>query len=342
MSGTLQPPPTATMSVASGASGVFPVSFGYYPAEGSRCVSAQYNWATQAGYAEDLSQLAARGIETTIQSVFVDNAANTQAVTLVIGGSGQVVVIPPLAQGTFPLYFTGTPSFTISVPAAAAGLTRLFLLNVPGSGAGVWYPAGSTSSTGTPLTYQAAPTELAGGASQAFALLDSYGSQMVDSEVAAPVYSAAYFVNTSGTTVQDIAALQGSASKTIRIHRISVSAYCATAGVIEMGLVLSTSLFTSSSTVVANSTKHDSTNAAATAVVWSTVGNVNMFVGGLPLFEAWSTALSTPAAPVAFTYGDSDQSIVLRGTTQAITVRVPSNTLPATSTFGIKFKWSEV
>jgi hypothetical protein len=128
------------MAVASGAAAAFPVGFGYYPPEGSRVVSAQYNFATQLAFAEDLSQLVARGVETSIQSAYIDNSANSFNVTLTIGGTLQVLNIPPFACGIFPVFFTGTPAFSIvsagnvnNAVLGTAALTRVLLLNVPAS-----------------------------------------------------------------------------------------------------------------------------------------------------------------------------------------------------------------
>jgi hypothetical protein len=152
MSQTLQPAPTASMLVSSGAAGVFPTSFGYYPVEGSRVVQAQYNWGGQASYNEDLSQLVARGVETTIQSVYVDNSANPQAVTLMVSGTGQVVIVPPNQQGTYPLFFTGAPSLMIFVPnvGTANTVTRCHYLNVPTNTAGTWGTGTVSTSVATP------------------------------------------------------------------------------------------------------------------------------------------------------------------------------------------------
>ena len=136
--GFVQASPTASMTVSAGQSGVFPVAFGYYPAEGPRAVAAQYDWTGQTAYAEDLSQLVARGVETTIQSVFVDNSTVGEYVTLTVAGTGQVVSIQPYCQGLFPLFFTGTPAFTLTVSAATPAVTRLTLLNVPPTAAGLW------------------------------------------------------------------------------------------------------------------------------------------------------------------------------------------------------------
>jgi hypothetical protein len=138
MSGNIQPSPTATMTVSGGQAGISPVGFGYYPAEGSRVVSAQYSWATLTGYAEDLSGLVARGVQTAIQSAFVDNSTNPNAVTITVLGTDQVVVVPANSQGVFPLFFTGAPGFTIAVASTNAGVTRLYLLNVPSNTCGMW------------------------------------------------------------------------------------------------------------------------------------------------------------------------------------------------------------
>jgi hypothetical protein len=139
MSGTnIQSAPTASMTLAGGQASVFPVGYGYYPPEGSRCITTQYNWSAQTGYFEDLSVAVAMGVETSIQSCMIDNSGNSNPVTLLIQGTGQIVVIPGTAQGVFPLFFTGSPQFQITTTAVSAGVTRLYLLNVPVSAAGIW------------------------------------------------------------------------------------------------------------------------------------------------------------------------------------------------------------
>jgi hypothetical protein len=159
MSGSTQPPPTATATVASGAAGVFPVAFGYYPQEGSRCVSAQYNWLSSFTFNEDLSQLVARGVETVIQSIFVDNSSVSQPIQIVINGTDQVIECPAWSQGVFPAFFTGTPGYSISIAAGGnqgfaniVPVTRLYLLNVPANAASIWSapPPGSLMALAPP------------------------------------------------------------------------------------------------------------------------------------------------------------------------------------------------
>lgn len=139
MSGSTQAAPTATMTVSAGQAGIFSVSVGYYPREGSRCVTAQYNWTAQAAFFEDLSQLEAHGVETTVQCAYVDNSLCAQGVVFLVSGTGQVVNIPASSQGIIPLLFTGAPSYSISTSAALSNaVTRVYLLNFP-LAPGMWH-----------------------------------------------------------------------------------------------------------------------------------------------------------------------------------------------------------
>lgn len=151
MSSSLQPAQTASMTVASGAAGIMPCAFGYYPAEGSRAVSAQYNWASLAGYNEDLSQLVARGVETTIQALYVDNSSCPVSVTVTVNGTGQVIVCPAYSQGIFPAFFTGTPGFQIVAGGISNTVTRVIMLNVPPNAAGIWGVSSGGSKIIVPL-----------------------------------------------------------------------------------------------------------------------------------------------------------------------------------------------
>jgi hypothetical protein len=68
----------------------------------------------------------------------VDNSNVAQYVTMIIAGTGQVLTFPPNTQSVMPLFFTGTPLFSISVSTVSASVTRLLLLNVPLQSSNVW------------------------------------------------------------------------------------------------------------------------------------------------------------------------------------------------------------
>lgn len=129
---------TGTLNLNNKGAGPFPVSFGYYPEEGSRAITLQYNWQEQDLYVEDLNQLVTMGVETSIQSAFVDNSRNLYMVLIQVQGSGQVIVVPPNSQGIIPMLFTGTPSMQISSPTPSNGVTGITLLNVPCNAADFW------------------------------------------------------------------------------------------------------------------------------------------------------------------------------------------------------------
>lgn len=158
MSGSIQPAQTGAATISSGAAGVFPVTYGYYPEEGSRAISAIYPWSATTGYFEDLSQLQARGVETTVQSAFVDNSTCGQPVTLQVSGTNQIVIIRANAQGMVPLFFTGAGSLQVSVPAVDAGLTRIQYMNTPLISGAEWSAIATASSSGAPGYAQGSTT----------------------------------------------------------------------------------------------------------------------------------------------------------------------------------------
>src|ERR1700679_1992799 len=124
-----------TIPLSSG-SFALPVAFGYYPTEGSRIASAQYNFAEQVQYYEDLSFLKQQGMETAVQSVWIDNSNNVNAAQITVVGSNQVIIAPPNSQGIIPAFFTEGPGFFIT--SSAPGITKMILLNVPCHAANFW------------------------------------------------------------------------------------------------------------------------------------------------------------------------------------------------------------
>jgi hypothetical protein len=129
---------SSSLTVSSRQFGVFPISTGLYPREGSRCVSCQYDWTSTTTYNEDLTQLIARGFETTIQSAYIDNSSVSQYVSLTAPGTGQILKIPPYSQGFFPLFVSGMGGFTLAIPGPEDSVTRVLLCNVPAQSAAVW------------------------------------------------------------------------------------------------------------------------------------------------------------------------------------------------------------
>lgn len=159
MSGSIVPD-SGSRTVAGGNFAVEPVAFGYYPAEGSRIAATQYSWSAQTSYTEDLSRVVQNGMETTAQSVFLDNSGNPNSANFYVPQTGQLIVVGAGKQGLYPVFFTGLPTFIISTSAMVTGaITRLCILNVPGS-TDTWLS--STGSTG--IDHSANITGLPGSA----------------------------------------------------------------------------------------------------------------------------------------------------------------------------------
>ena len=79
---------------------------------------------------------------TGVQSVFADNRGGTAPLLITDVGSGQIVGIPPGAQGFVPLLVPQPAQLTVSCANGSAG-TTIILLNIPMPCA-IWYPNQST------------------------------------------------------------------------------------------------------------------------------------------------------------------------------------------------------
>ena len=335
MSASIQPAPTATATIVSGAAAAFPISLGYYPQEGSRAISAQYNWTAQAAYAEDLSQLSARGMETTIQGIYVDNSLCSSPVTILIGTSGQVIICPGNAQGAFPAMFSGAQGYQISVPGVVSGVTRLMLVNVPLNSSGIWTTIAAGGSSGT---YLAAPPELTTGASSTL-LLDPYGGLYVNGESNAPTFSAtAQFTAAAGAT--DICTLSAPlGGKTVRVHLVN---FQMVAGAGTLVLLKRFSANTGGTPGTFPAQAHSPGNTTASVVTSyasnpSTLGNTNNSIIEADMLSA------TAPTNVTYRYGEYDQSIVLTSgvtLTQSLCLNLQSSN-PSGQVI-VKFKWSEI
>jgi hypothetical protein len=137
MSGSQAVSQTGTLQLGAGGTKGLPVSFGYYPPEGSRVSATQYAFnGSQTSFYEDLSTLKNMGIETAIQSLWIDNSMNNGPVIITVQGSNQVITCPANYQGIAPAFFMDSAAFNIS--SSGIGITKIVMLNVPCNSAGFW------------------------------------------------------------------------------------------------------------------------------------------------------------------------------------------------------------
>jgi hypothetical protein len=137
MSGSQAVSQAGTLQLGAGGTKGLPVSFGYYPPEGSRVSATQYAFnGSQTSFYEDLSTLKNMGIETAIQSLWVDNSLNSAPVIITVAGSNQVITCPGNYQGIAPAFFMDSAAFNVS--SSGIGITKIVMLNVPCNSAGFW------------------------------------------------------------------------------------------------------------------------------------------------------------------------------------------------------------
>lgn len=176
---------------------------------------------------------------------------------------------------------------------------------------------------------------------------DTTGSLYVDSEGRKQTYRCGIVNFTpivSGGTAPFVS-VTGSATKTIRITRIRVSASAGTGTVADVSLVKFTALSGgTANSQSANVAKMDSNNAAQTAVVnqWSVAATTHTGAGVLNAerYEIVTAAVSVLPGAIDWTFGDKQgQGLVLRGTSEFVGVLI--NAVGTTPSADCWVEWTE-
>jgi hypothetical protein len=143
----------------------------------------------------------------------------------------------------------------------------------------------------------------------------------------------------------DIFVITGSASKTVRITRLVVSATQTTASQVYLGLDLGSTADTGGTSAAVNATKLNSSNPAASATVASysanpTKGSSSTIWASTIFVPALST--TSYAAPTEIRFGgpSPEQAVVLQGTAQQLAVNLNGSTVTGGS-YDIAVYWTE-
>lgn len=184
--------------------------------------------------------------------------------------------------------------------------------------------------------------------------LDVQGSSNVNVEGQKVSYFASLGNNTPAATPTDVAIIAGSATKTVKITRITVTVQATTGAIGEYRLVLRSGGTQSAvNTAFANGTHSgpfDSTSAASTVIAngLSGVYTANPASTGTVVGSPvnWTINIPTPATGAAvvmeYTCGPRPaQCITLRGATQFLAVNGNGHTLAAGEKFGVSYEWTE-
>jgi hypothetical protein len=175
--------------------------------------------------------------------------------------------------------------------------------------------------------------------------------QSSDGSIATYVAAGGAFAQVATPTVWLV--IQGSATKTVRIRRIELSGAATAAGSMPVVVARCSAAGTLGSAVLTGITaaKHDSANAAATAVV-STVGVANygtpptvvanLAAGRVNMVALGSAATSSAGNPLFVLGGEmGEQGIVLRGTSEFVTIAGAGAAIPSGGVNDYRIVWTE-
>jgi hypothetical protein len=174
----------------------------------------------------------------------------------------------------------------------------------------------------------------------AFSALGARGEQItsqIDGSKATYSASVTGLVGVAG----DIFIINGSASKVVRVTRMSFGGTATAAADMDITVVKRSTADTAGTGVAA--TPHDSANAAATAVVQSFTAAPTPGTGvGTPIRSAKSFIATTTTAPIIqnWDFGNGPkQGVVLRGVVQGLALNVNATQIGAL--YDIDVEWTE-
>lgn len=157
-------------------------------------------------------------------------------------------------------------------------------------------------------------------------------------------YSAAVTGLATAALATDILTIGGSATKTVRIKQLRISATRTTSGNFDITLVRRSTANTGGTSTTLTAVAADSTDAAATATVLAYTANptTGTLVGTMRSEKYFANTTGTGASDnTNWTFGfDTSKAPVLRGTAQSISVNLLGVTI-AGSSFDMHFTWTE-
>lgn len=99
------------------------------PAEGPRAIPLALDFSSAGTYSLNLQNFEARNFISQIQSMYLDNSANTASLTVSFPGTNQQITIAPNRQGYFMVACPNPASITFS--SAGGVLVNVQLYNFP-------------------------------------------------------------------------------------------------------------------------------------------------------------------------------------------------------------------
>lgn len=206
-------------------------------------------------------------------------------------------------------------------------------------------PSSSGGSVVSPIAlggYNSTPYALTTGQTAPIAL-NTTAAIYVDDESLKNHFSTS-FTLTPAATPTDVFLLPGSATKTVRVRRVKISALATTAGSMVFNLVKRSSASTGGTSTAGVAVPMDSNNAAATAaplVFTANPSSLGTSVGNVDT-DLLSFGVSAANPIYDETYGTNNtQAIVLRGAAQCLAINLNGGALPTGAEIAVRVVWSE-
>lgn len=241
---------------------------------------------------------------------------------------------------------------TMGNGASGTGVQRVTIAN--DSTGIVALPAAGTSVVGSKAAGTAAATSVLEGAvynattpvltdgQQAASQADTAGSLQVNTEGKKATYSSAPSTVLAAAAT-DALTITGSATKTIRITRVSFTGIGTTLGDATVTLNKRSTANTGGTSTAAAAVPHDSTSASATATVLQYTANPTLgtLVGAVRSLPSPFFALTNAAYPTVWDFTTRNgQGIVLRGTSQVLAIGLGGATVTGGLLYG-EIEWTE-
>lgn len=148
-------------------------------------------------------------------------------------------------------------------------------------------------------------------------------------------------------TATDVLVLSGSATKVIRVTKVSVVGTATAASIYDNYIIKRTAANTGGTSTSVTPAQSDSADAAATATLKLYTANPSALGAGIAV-EGAKTYLSAGATPGAaalphvYTFGTrNDKAIVLRGTGESLAFNFGGQAVPSGASLYLSIEWTE-
>lgn len=148
-------------------------------------------------------------------------------------------------------------------------------------------------------------------------------------------------------TATDVVVLSGSASKVIRVTKVSIVGTATAASIYDHYVIKRTTANTAGTSTTPTAAQSDSSDPAQSATLRLYTANPSALGTGVSV-EANKTYLaagSTPGAaalPVVYTFGTrNEKAVVLRGTSESLAINFGGQAVPAGASLYLSIEWTE-